>query len=105
VKPPVHNGDSYTPYQPKYREEPSGRVSLVVRRRWDRAVDKSISDAGTRTLEDRLNESMVLVVKVPTSALNGNGVGSKRSYVAGRLSRSGWWSSGNGTWRRLASRR
>jgi hypothetical protein len=60
----LYNGEWYTPYQTKYREEPSGRLSLVVRRSWGRAVDKSISDAGTRALEDRLNEFMVLVVKV-----------------------------------------
>jgi hypothetical protein len=60
----LYDGDWYTPYQPKYREEPSGRLSLVVRRSWGRAVEKSISDAGTRTLENRVNEFMVLVVKV-----------------------------------------
>jgi hypothetical protein len=84
VKPPVHNGDCYTPYPPKYREEPSGRLSLVVRRSWGRAVDKSISDAGTRTLEDRLDEFMVLVVKVAHERAERERAGSRRQAVVAR---------------------
>lgn len=58
------SGEWYTPYELKYRHEPSGRLSLVVRNSWGRAVDTAISDSGRRKLEDRLNEFMVLVVKV-----------------------------------------
>lgn len=57
-------GEWYTPHQAKYREEPSGRLALVVRNSWGRAVDKSLGDTKTRQLEDRLNDFMVLVVKV-----------------------------------------
>jgi hypothetical protein len=35
-----------------------------VRSHWGNAVDKSISDTKTRAVEERLNEFMVLVVKV-----------------------------------------
>jgi hypothetical protein len=60
----LFTGEWYTPYQSKYREEPSGRLSLVVRNNWGNAVDKSVSDTKTRGVEERLNQFMVLVVKV-----------------------------------------
>lgn len=58
------DGEWHTPYQHKYREEPSGRLALVVRNSWGRAVDKSLGDTKTRQLEDRLNDFMILVFKV-----------------------------------------
>lgn len=60
----LYNGEWYTPYQRTHREEPSGRLSLVVRNSWGRAVDRSVSDSRKANLEDRLNEFMVLVAAV-----------------------------------------
>lgn len=46
-------------YDPRYREEPSGRLALVLREYWGRSVKKGITETETRPLEGRLNDFMV----------------------------------------------
>jgi hypothetical protein len=57
-----YDGRMYTPYQAKYRDEPSGRLALVIRQSWGRDVRKSWDESESRRLEDRLNEFMVGIV-------------------------------------------
>ena len=58
----LSNGQLYTPYQPKYRDRPSGRLSLIARHSWGHSVDKSWIETETRPLEARLNDFIVAVV-------------------------------------------
>lgn len=55
-------GEWYTPFRAKYSQVPSGRLCLVIRNRWGRAVEKSLSDGKTVRLEEKLNDFMVTVV-------------------------------------------
>jgi hypothetical protein len=55
-------GGMYTPWEAKYRDLPSGRLSIVLRERWGKSVVKSLDDTPNQRLEDRLNEFMVAVV-------------------------------------------
>jgi hypothetical protein len=55
-------GELYAPYQSEYRDEPSGRLSLVLRNRWGSSVDKSWDDGASERIEDRLNEFLVAIV-------------------------------------------
>lgn len=57
-------GEWYTPFESEYRQEPSGRLALVVRNSWGHAVDRSLAGGKKRTVEERLNDYMVLVVSV-----------------------------------------
>lgn len=57
-----YDGRMYTPYQTKYRDEPSGRLALVIRQSWGRDVRKSWDESESRRLEDRLNEFVVGIV-------------------------------------------
>ncbi|MFL5481250.1 MAG: hypothetical protein ACJ8AK_03605 [Gemmatimonadaceae bacterium] len=43
-------------WEPKYKDEPSGRLALVFRNSWGHGVDKSLDETPTGKLEDRLNE-------------------------------------------------
>jgi len=61
----TYDGTLYTPYQTKYRDEPSGKLSMVIRSRWEgsTAVERSWVETATQPLEQRLNEFMVGVVE------------------------------------------
>ncbi len=52
-----YDGKPYTPHQSRYRDEPSGRLSLVIRARWKgmTAIEKSWDDTSTGHIEDQLN--------------------------------------------------
>lgn len=54
-------GGMFTPLEAKYRDVPSGRLSLVLRERWGKSVVKSFDDSATQHIEDRLNEFVVAV--------------------------------------------
>jgi hypothetical protein len=57
------SGGMYTPLQSKYRDEPSGRLSLVLRDSWGgNGVVTSFDDTPKLRVEDRLNEFMIEVV-------------------------------------------
>lgn len=49
-------------FDPKYREEPSGRLALVLRESWGRSIRRSTAENATRALENRLNDFMVAAV-------------------------------------------
>lgn len=51
----------YTPYQTRYRDEPSGLLCLVIRSRWRgmTAIEKSWDDSASRRIEDQLNAFLV----------------------------------------------
>lgn len=51
-------------YDPSYREEPAGRLALVLREYWGRSIKKSIVETERRPLEDRLNDFMVAAVRL-----------------------------------------
>jgi hypothetical protein len=51
-------------YGPPYREEPSGRLALVIRESWGHSIKKSITETATRPLEGRLNDFMVTAVAI-----------------------------------------
>jgi hypothetical protein len=53
-----YDGRMYTPYQQKFRDEHTGRLSLVIRSRWNgmRSIEKSWDDTATGHVEDQLNE-------------------------------------------------
>ena len=51
-------------YGPPYREEPSGRLALVLREYWGHSIKKSVTETDSRPLEDRLNDFMVAAVEV-----------------------------------------
>jgi len=56
------SGGMFTPSQSKYRDEPSGRLSLVLRGKWGgNGVETSLDDTPKQRVEDRLNEFMVVV--------------------------------------------
>ena len=55
-------GGMYTPWEAKYRDVPSGRLSIVLRERWGKSVARSLDDTPSQRIEDRLNEFMVAVV-------------------------------------------
>jgi len=55
-------GEWYTPYRSEFRDEPSGRLSLVLRNRWGSSVDKSWDDGASGRIEDRLNEFILAIV-------------------------------------------
>lgn len=55
-------GEWYTPYHQDFRDEPSGRLSLVLRNRWGNSVDKSWDDGASWRVEDRLNEFVLGIV-------------------------------------------
>jgi hypothetical protein len=55
-------GEWYTPYHQEFRNEPSGRLSLVLRNRWGNSVDKSWDDGASWRVEDRLNEFVLAIV-------------------------------------------
>jgi len=56
------SGGMYTPLQSKYRDVPSGRLSLVLRSSWGNGVTTSLDDTPKLRVEDRLNEFVVEVV-------------------------------------------
>jgi hypothetical protein len=57
------SGGMYTPLQSKYRDEPSGLLSLVLRDSWGgNGVVASFDDTPKLRVEERLNEFMVEVV-------------------------------------------
>ena len=51
-------------YDPVYREEPTGRLALVLREYWGRSIKKSILETERRPLEDRLNDFMVAATRL-----------------------------------------
>ncbi len=51
-------------YEPSYREEPAGRLALVLREYWGRSIKKSIVETERRPLEDRLNDFMVAATRL-----------------------------------------
>jgi hypothetical protein len=51
-------------FDPKFREEPSHALSLVLREYWGRSVKKSITETANRPLESRLNDFVVEAVKL-----------------------------------------
>lgn len=53
-----YDGSWYTPHQSKYRDEPSGRLSLVIRSRHGtgNAVEESWNDRPGKPVEERLND-------------------------------------------------
>ncbi len=55
-------GTWYTPYRSEFRDEPSGRLSLVLRNRWGNSVDKSWDEGASARIEDRLNEFILAVI-------------------------------------------
>lgn len=56
-----YDGKWYTPHQSKYRDEPTGRLSLVLRSHWERAtaVEASWDESSPGLLENRLNDFMI----------------------------------------------
>jgi hypothetical protein len=51
-----------TSYGLDYREEPAGRLALVLRESWGHSVKRSIIETDARALEDRLNDFIVAAV-------------------------------------------
>jgi hypothetical protein len=58
----VGNGQWYTPYQTKYRDEPSGKLALVIRNSWGRSVSRSWPDTADESVEQRLSEFAIAIV-------------------------------------------
>jgi hypothetical protein len=58
----LSDGQWYTPYQSKYRDEPSGKLALVVRHSWGHAVAWSWTDTPSQLIEERLNEFVEAIV-------------------------------------------
>lgn len=56
--PPAERGRFGSPY----REQPSGRLALVLRESWGHSIKKSFTDSEARPLEGRLNDFMVAAV-------------------------------------------
>lgn len=56
------SGKLYTPYQPKYRDEPSGRLALVIRNTWGHSVSQTWDERTGPRLEDQLNDFIIGVV-------------------------------------------
>jgi hypothetical protein len=57
----TYDGKWYTPHQSKYRDEPTRRLSLVLRSHWERAtaVEASWDESAPGLLENRLNDFMI----------------------------------------------
>jgi hypothetical protein len=49
-------------WDPKYKDVPSGRLSLVIRNTWGYGVDKSWDDTPNRLIDDRLNEFAIAIL-------------------------------------------
>jgi len=60
----LSDGTIYTPWQSKYRDEPSGRLALVIRYSWGYGVSKSWVETTTRPLEDRLRDFIISLVRM-----------------------------------------
>jgi len=58
----IGNGQWYTPHQTKYRDEPSGKLALVIRNSWGRSVSRSWPDTAEQRVEERLSEFAVVIV-------------------------------------------
>jgi hypothetical protein len=58
----LSSGRWYTPYQSKYREEPSGKLALVIRNSWGHSVSRNWPDTPAETVEDRLNDFTIAIV-------------------------------------------
>lgn len=56
------SGGMYTPFQSKYRDVPTGRLSLVLRSGSGNGVTASFDDTPKLRVEDRLNEFVVAVI-------------------------------------------
>jgi hypothetical protein len=58
------DGTMYTPYQPKYYDEPAGKLSLVIRSHWDgsSAVEHTWLETAAHPLEEKLNDFVIGVV-------------------------------------------
>ncbi len=59
----VANKGTGSPWDPKYRDEPSGKLALVLRSRWGTAVERSLEDMPERQVEDRLNDFVFAIVE------------------------------------------
>lgn len=57
------SGEMYTPYYTKYRDEPSGKLALVIRNSWGYNVSKSRVESASTPLEERLNDFVMLLVR------------------------------------------
>lgn len=55
-------GEMYTPFYSKYRDEPSGKLALVLRNSWGHGVSKSRVESSSRPLETRLNDFVLTLV-------------------------------------------
>lgn len=58
----LSDGQWYTPHQSKYRDEPSGKLALVLRNSWGHSVSRSWPDLPSQRVEDRLSEFVVAIV-------------------------------------------
>lgn len=56
-------GEMYTPYYTKYRDEPSGKLALVLRHSWGHGVSKSRVESASNPTEERLNDFVMLLVR------------------------------------------
>lgn len=57
----IGRGEMYTPYQPVFRDEPAGRLSLVIRNGWGSGVHRSIDERAGPPVEERLNAFVLLI--------------------------------------------
>lgn len=56
-------GEMYTPYYSKHRDEPSGKLALVLRHSWGHGVSKSRVESASNPAEERLNDFVMLLVR------------------------------------------
>ena len=56
------DGQWYTPHQSKYRDEPSGKLALVLRNSWGHSVSRSWPDLASQPIEERLSEFVIAIV-------------------------------------------
>jgi len=58
----LSNGQWYTPHQYKYRDEPSGKLALVLRNSWGHSVSMSWPDIASESIEKRVSEFLMAIV-------------------------------------------
>lgn len=54
-------GNTYVPYQTVFRDEPAGRLSLVIRNNAGSGVQRTIDEQTGPPVEDRLNDFMMMI--------------------------------------------
>jgi len=59
----LYDGRMHTPWQSKYRDEPSGVLAFVIRYDWGHGVHKSWAETKTQPLEERLSDFVISLVK------------------------------------------